>query len=270
MAEHCWVGWWWLKCVYLTTGFFFFCDFILLLNILAVTLCVALLSLPVICSQKSDIFLPPLSLHLSVSDEGRDLLSCLTLWAGLRVCSPSLLPTPPLPVSLFGRATLPHQCSDYKSPVCSFWECASLSGHSHWWGELIATLLCSHCLPSSFPVLLSSFFLLFPLIVSLRLYHSSFLCWQHTLGVFTLHSVQVPQWPFYFLTLFILVYFHELCRHFLLFCHWPFTACTHTIVLTFFSWIFTPTLTAAPKISRFLIRQTTFFTQLQHSFPMDY
>lgn len=52
---------------------------------------------PSFAAKKSDIFLLPLSPYLSVSDEGRDLLSCLTVSAGLRDCSP---PSPPLPPSL--------------------------------------------------------------------------------------------------------------------------------------------------------------------------
>lgn len=45
---------------------------------------------------RSQTFSSSLFHHISVSDEGRDLLSCLTVWAGLRVCSPSpLLPTSP-------------------------------------------------------------------------------------------------------------------------------------------------------------------------------
>lgn len=62
--------------------------------------------------------------HLPLS-EGRDLLSCLTVWPGLRVLLASLPLTllflpPSLPVGLFGSAPPLHQCPDYKTPVCSF------------------------------------------------------------------------------------------------------------------------------------------------------
>lgn len=43
-------------------------------------------------AKMSDIFFHPLSL----SDEGSDLLSCLTVWAGLRVCSPLPILVPSL------------------------------------------------------------------------------------------------------------------------------------------------------------------------------
>lgn len=135
MAERCWVGCWWFKCVCVCVR-----------TITAQPQCFIIISsfhsvfrpLPLCCSsfaschlqprsQTSSFSFLPLSPYLSVSDEGRDLLSCLTVWAGLRVCSPSpllvLLPPslpPSLPVSLFGRAAPPHQCSDYKNPVCSF------------------------------------------------------------------------------------------------------------------------------------------------------
>lgn len=52
--------------------------------------------LPRHLEPRSQTFSSSLFHHISVSDEGRDLLSCLTVWAGLRVCSPSpLLPTSP-------------------------------------------------------------------------------------------------------------------------------------------------------------------------------
>lgn len=57
-------------------------------------------------AKKLDIF--PLLPYLSVSDEGMDLLSCLSVWAGLRVC----LPSPPLPCCLSAcLAVLPHHSS---------------------------------------------------------------------------------------------------------------------------------------------------------------
>lgn len=155
----------------------------------------------------------PFSRHIFVSDEGRDLLSCLTVLAGLGVRSPSpflliLLP-PSLPVSLFGRVTPPHQCSDYKNPVCSFWESASLSGHSRWWGELIATLLRSHCLPSSFPVLLSclSSFFFSPHFLTLPLSWLFSLLATHSLCPHITLLSMFPQWPPYFLTIIVLVLF---------------------------------------------------------------
>lgn len=74
----------------------------------------------------------PLSPYLCLSDEGRDLLGWLAVWVWLKNPSQAVgLPIPPsthhlppfspsLPVCLFGSATPPHQCPDYKNPVCSF------------------------------------------------------------------------------------------------------------------------------------------------------
>lgn len=61
-------------------------------------------------ANMSDIFLFH-HVFLSLSDEGRDLLSCLIVWAGFRVCSP--LPTAPLlPACLSAcLAAPPHHTS---------------------------------------------------------------------------------------------------------------------------------------------------------------
>lgn len=60
----------------------------------------------------------------------------------------------------------------------------------------------------------------------------------------------------------------------MLFCHWPFTACTHTIGHKFNlnllpEYLLQPSL-LAPERSGFLITTHNFCTQFQQLFPMDY
>lgn len=153
------------------------------------------LSLLVICSQQ--IVLLFLSLYLSVFfDESRDLLSCLTVWACLRVCSPS--PPPPLPSLLACRPV--WQCYPatpvprlQKPCLQLLRECQPVPGiptsRENSLPHCYALIACQ--VPFLFCSLvflpLFSFF-----IFSLCLFHGSFLCWQHPLCVFTLHSCPGP------------------------------------------------------------------------------
>lgn len=211
MAESCWVGWWWwCKCVWAincpTTVFFFFFflkrhsplssaqEVFFLMSPFSLLQPSLLLFFPFPSSaaKKSDIFLLPLSPYLSVSDEGRDLLSRLTVWAGLRVCSPSPLLLPPsLPPCLSAcLAVLPHHTSaqttktpfaaSERVPACPGIPTSGENSLPHCYALIacqVPFLFCSL-------VFLPLFFLIF----SLCLFHGSFLCWQHPLCVFTLHS----------------------------------------------------------------------------------
>lgn len=142
--------------------------------------------------------LPSLSFIISFCffDESRDLLSCLTVWACLRVCSPS--PPPPLPSLLACRPV--WQCYPatpvprlQKPCLQLLRECQPVPGiptsRENSLPHCYALIACQ--VPFLFCSLvflpLFSFF-----IFSLCLFHGSFLCWQHPLCVFTLHSCPGP------------------------------------------------------------------------------
>lgn len=182
------------------------------------------LSLLVICSQQ--IVLLFLSLYLSVFfDESRDLLSCLTVWACLRVCSPS--PPPPLPSLLACRPV--WQCYP-ATPVprlqkpclqllreCQPVRAFPLVGRTHCH---TATLSLLAKFLSCFALL--SFFLFFLFSFSHSASFMALFSAGNTLFVSSHCTlVQVPSMaPFFPSSLFvILVDFHELSCHFLLFSH---------------------------------------------------
>lgn len=190
------------------------------------------LYLLVICSQQ--IVLLFLSLYLSVFfDESRDLLSCLTVWACLRVCSPS--PPPPLPSLLACRPV--WQCYP-ATPVprlqkpclqllreCQPVRAFPLVGRTHCH---TATLSLLAKFLSCFALL--SFFLFFLFSFSHSASFMDLFSAGNTLFVSSHCTlVQVPSMaPFFPSSFFvILVDFHELSCHFLLFSHWPATH-THT------------------------------------------
>lgn len=149
----------------------------------------------------------PLLLGVFVCDEGRDLLSCLSVWAGLRVCSPHpLLPRclsaclaePPLEPALLRlqkpRLHILRACQ----PVRAF----PLVGRTHCH---TATLSLLAKFLYRFALLSSS--LLFSLIFSLCLFHSSLLCWQPTLS-------SCPGFLRGFVTFIIVIVVHRAaCRH---------------------------------------------------------
>lgn len=144
-------------------------------------LSVAVLFLPFNCSQ-SVRRAPSLWFSVFVCDEGRDLLSCLSVWAGLGACClthsslaacqpvwQSCLTTPALPRLQKARLQILRACQ----PVRAF----PLVGRAHCHTATLSLLakflsrfaLLSSCLP-------------FSLIFSLCLFHSSLPCWQHTLS----------------------------------------------------------------------------------------
>lgn len=140
-------------------------------------------------SQTSSFSFLPLSPYLSVSDEGMDLLSCLTVWAGLRVCSPSpllvLLP-PSLPPCLSAcLAELPHHTSAQttKTPFAASERVPACPGIPT--GGENSLPHCYALIGCQVPFLFCSLVFLppFSLIFSLCLFHSPLLCWQHPLCV---------------------------------------------------------------------------------------
>lgn len=161
---------------------------------------------------------------------------CWAVWqcglaSGFARLHPLLLFPLFLPVGLFGSATPPRQCPDYKNPVCSFWESASLSrafplvGRTHCH---TATLSLLAKFLSCFALL--SFFLFFLFSFSHSASFMALFSAGNTLFVSSHCTlVQVPSMaPFFPSSFFvILVDFHELSCHFLLFSHWPATH-THT------------------------------------------
>lgn len=168
-------------------------------------------------ANMSDIFLFPLSLRLSLSDEGRDLLSCLIVWACFRVCSP--LPTTPLlpaclsaclavpPYHTSAQTTKTLFAASERVPACPGIPTSGENSLPH----------CYALIACQVPFLFWSlvFLPLFSLIFSLCLFHGSLLCWQHLLCLFTLlscpGSLNSLFLSFFF---FNLVDFHELCRQF--------------------------------------------------------
>lgn len=141
-------------------------------------------------AKKLDIF--PLLPYLCVSDEGMDLLSCLPVWAGLRVC----LPSPPLLCCLSAcLAVLPHHSSAQSTkpwfsaservPACLGIPTGGENSSPHCYTIIACQVpflfFFFSCLSSS----LSPSFFLCP-------FRGSFLWWQHTLCVFTFTLVQVP------------------------------------------------------------------------------
>lgn len=185
----------------------------------------ALLCLPRHLEPRSQTFSSSLFHHISVSDEGRDLLSCLTVWAGLRVCSPSpLLPTSP---SSFFASQPVWQCYP-TTPVprlqkpclqllrgCQPVRAFPLVGRTH----------CHTATLSLLAKFLSCFALLsFLLFFFLFLLSASFIALFSAGTTLSMSShctlVQVPSMvPFFPSCFFNQVDFHELCCHFLLFCH---------------------------------------------------
>lgn len=117
-----------------------------------------------------------------VCDEGRDLLSCLSVWAGFRVCSPhSLLPhclsacLAALPRNTSAALTTKTPFADSESvPACPGIPTGGENSLPHCYTLIACQVPFPVCSLVIFPPL-------FP-IFSLCLFHSSFLCWQHTLS----------------------------------------------------------------------------------------
>lgn len=137
----------------------------------------------------------------------------------LRACRPvwQCYPTTPVPRLQKPRLQLLRECQ----PVRAF----PLVGRTHCHTatlSLLAKFLSCFALLSFF--LFFSHFLTLPLSWLFSLLATPSLCLHIAL------LSRFPQWPLSFLPLFffILVDFHELRCHFLLFCHWPATAHTHT------------------------------------------
>lgn len=171
-------------------------------------------------ANMSETSLLPLSPGLSVSDEGRDLLSYLTVWAILRVFSPTLPPSFS-PCLLACLAVPPHHTSaqttktlfaaSERVPACPSIPTSGEDSLPHCYALiacqvpfLFCSLVCLHFLFWFF-----FFFFLSPSF-SHSLFHGSFLCWQHPLSLCSL--VQVPLVASFFASSFFktLVHFHEL------------------------------------------------------------
>lgn len=150
-------------------------------------------------ANMSETSLLPLSPGLSVSDEGRDLLSYLTVWAILRVFSPTLPPSFS-PCLLACLAVPPHHTSaqttktlfaaSERVPACPSIPTSGEDSLPHCYALiacqvpfLFCSLVCLHFLFCFFFFFLSPSF-------SHSLFHGSFLCWQHPLSLCSL--VQVP------------------------------------------------------------------------------
>lgn len=216
MAEHCWVCLWWLKCVYPTTFLLSVC-FLFVISSFYSTFrllpSVLLFFFFLSIAAKNQTALSP-AFTTSFCFWWRqgfvELLDTVGWPQGLLAFAPLLLPClsaclAELPHHTRAQTTKARFAASEWVPVCPGIPTGGENSLPH----------CYALITCQVPFLFCSLVFRppFPLIFSLCLYHSSFLCWQHTLGVFTLHSVKVPQWPFYFLTLFILDYFHELCCH---------------------------------------------------------
>lgn len=154
-------------------------------------------------AKKSDIFLLPLSPYLSVSDEGRDLWSCLTVSAGLRDCSPSPLPLPAClsaclavpPCHTSAQTTkTPFAASD-REPACPGIPTSGENSLPHCYALIACQVPFLFCSLVFLP-LFFSYFLTLPLSWLFSLLATPSLCLHIAL------LSRFPQWPLSFLPLF--------------------------------------------------------------------